>query len=82
MLNAYEKAVVRRFAAGDNDVCEEVEVIYRSHLIRHVKEGRKSLEMEFLSEWFTVCPDIMLRATYRQQILALPEPAAIQEQEG
>lgn len=70
MLTEQEKKVVRRLAGGDNDARHEAEPIYYAHVKAHVESGRKSPEMNFLSEMFNVCPDYMLKSIYRKQVLA------------
>ena len=69
MLNANEMAVVRRLCLGDKTARVEAKVIYLAHVAKHVNGGRKSVAMNFLSEAFNKCPDLMLRGKYRQQVL-------------
>ncbi len=69
-LTDAEKAVVRRLAEGDKAARDDAEAIYMRNVAAHVHGGRKSAEMNFLSETFNVCPDLMLRSKYRKQVLA------------
>ena len=70
MLSDDEKTIVRRLAEGDLTVKAEAEAIYLNHVGPFVDGGRKSVEMNFLSECFNVSPDRVLRAMYRKKILA------------
>lgn len=69
-LTDAEKTVVRRLAEGDKTARADAEAIYLRNVAAHVDGGRKSFEMNFLSESFNVCPDLMLRSKYRKQVLA------------
>lgn len=69
-LSDAEKVIVRSAAEGDKAVRDEAEAIYLRNVAAHVNGGRKSVEMNFLSETFNVCPDLALRAKYRKQVLA------------
>jgi hypothetical protein len=70
MLSPEEKAIVLKLAEGDKEVVSQAEAIYYKHVQQYVDEGKKNLEMNFLSEVFNVCPDFMLRSMYRKQLLA------------
>lgn len=70
MLTDNDKAVVKKLAEGDLQVRPDAEKIYFKHIKEHVDGGRKSVEMNFLSEVFNVSPDYGLRSMYRKKILA------------
>ncbi len=70
MLNHQDKSMVRKLAGGDNAVRADAESVYLANVRDHVDGGRKSCEMNFLSEVFNKCPDYMLKAIYRKQVLA------------
>lgn len=74
-LTDAEKAVVRRLAEGDKSARDDAEAIYLRNVAAHVDSGRKSVEMNFLSESFNVCPDLVLRSKYRKHVLAATQPA-------
>jgi len=65
-LPEQEKQTVRDFAGGDSSLLEEIRTIYSSHL---GKPENRTIEFKFLSEVFNPCPDVTLRARYRDQIL-------------
>ena len=73
LLSSDEIEIAKRLAAGDASVKTEAESIYSKRVSAYVNGGRKSMAMNFLSEYFAPCPDLMLRAMYRKQLLA-PQP--------
>lgn len=64
-----ELQLAKRLAGGDNGVKAEAEAIYFKHIAAHVDGGRKSVAMNFLSEYFQVSPDYNLKALYRKRLL-------------
>lgn len=72
MLTETEKAIVKKLAEGDLQVRPDAEAIFYKHIKAHVDGGRKSVDMNFLSEVFNVSPDYGLRSMYRKKILAQP----------
>lgn len=73
-LTTEELATVRRLAAGDTSAADDAKAVFHRHIRAHVEGGRRSPELNFLSEHFSVCPDFLLRSMYRKQVLsAQPE---------
>lgn len=70
VLTGADKKVVRRLAEGDKTARDAAEVIYLRNIAAHVEGGRKSVEMNFLSESFNASPDLILRSTFRKQVLS------------
>ena len=70
MLTDIEKTVVKKLAEGDLQARPDAEIIFFKNVKEHVDGGRKSVEMNFLSEVFNVSPDYGLRSMYRKKILA------------
>lgn len=69
LLNEDERLVVHMLALGDNIYRAQGETILMKYSREHFQLGRKSIEMQFLSEVFSKCPDLMLRNKYRKEIL-------------
>lgn len=72
LLTDEEKAVVRAIAEGISSVniVAEAQRIFRKYAKPRFSEGKKSVEIDFLSEVFNQVPDLALRAQYRKKILA------------
>ena len=68
MLTSEEKAVVKQFAGGVNSVRAQVEQIYRKYTAVYDEMDHDSVEMLFLSEVFSPCPDYNLKSHYRKII--------------
>jgi len=66
MLTSEEKATVKAFANGDQTVRAVAESIYRKYVTIYRESKPDSIEMNFLSEMFTIVPDYNLRANYRK----------------
>lgn len=65
-----DKAIILRFAAGDN-TCRDMAIdIHRRYIPIIGTHGHGSLEQDFMSEVDNPCPDYMLRSLYRDQVLA------------
>ena len=66
-------SVIYQFAAGDSSFREQAIKIHRIFV---QKQGRVPdrnkwpIEHKFMSEVDTPCPDLMLRAMYRKEVLA------------
>lgn len=73
-LSAADIEVARRLAAGDRSARDEAQSIYERHVREWVHGGRQCVAMCFLSEVFTPCPDLLLRARYRAQLIGQPFP--------
>lgn len=69
-MTTEELAAVRRLAAGDTSAAYDAKAVFDRHIRAHVEGGRRSPEMNFLSEHFSVCPDFLLRSIYRKQVLS------------
>lgn len=67
-LNSTEKDIVKNFAKHDVGI-EQCKVIYFKYL--RLIGSRGSLEMNFLSEVFSVSPDLSLKARLRKQIIGI-----------
>lgn len=68
-MDATEREIIRRFAAGDTSLREEAIRIHRLHLrLSGVRRG--DAHFNFMSEVDNKCPDLMLRARYRREVLA------------
>lgn len=70
MLTELQKSVVKRLAKGDVQLKDEAKIFYHENIKTHFDSGRKSVEMNFLTEVFNASPDLTLKALYREQVLA------------
>lgn len=69
-MSYQEKRLVRGFAAIKNPSKNWITLmdrIYRENLSEYRR--LPSLEMRFLSEVFSACPDLMLRSKYREDLV-------------
>lgn len=72
-MDGTEREVIKRFAAGDTSLREEAIRIHRLHLrLSGVK--RDDAHFNFMSEVDNKCPDLMLRARYRSQVIDAHRP--------
>lgn len=69
LLNEDERLVVHMLALGDKTYRAQGEAILMKYSRERFQQGRKSVEMDFLSEVFSKSPDLMLRNAYRKEIL-------------
>ena len=69
LLSDDERLKVHMLALGLNTYRADCEEILKKYSREHFQQGRKSVEMQFLSEVFSKSPDLMLRNSYRKQIL-------------
>lgn len=67
-MNATEKDLIRRFAAGDRSLRDEAIAIHRREISKTGK-ARGTPEMDFMAEVDHPCPDYRLRAMYRTKLL-------------
>jgi len=63
-----DRQIVRRFAAGETSLREQAISIHRRYI--PVLGVRGTLEQNFMAEIETAQPDLGLRATYRDRLLA------------
>lgn len=64
-----DRAVIRRFAAGEKELREKALAIYK----RCFNTEEHTLEMKFMFEIDSLVPDHLLRAFYRQQLTQLSD---------
>jgi hypothetical protein len=62
-----EKAVIKAFACGDKTKRDEAIAIHRDNLCKYGSMPRDPFE-NFMSEIDNPCPDLALRARYREQV--------------
>lgn len=67
-MNEIEKEIIRNFAFGDKTLREQSIAIFRKYL---TDKEIDSLEMKFMSEVDSVCPDLSLKYKYRQELVRL-----------
>jgi hypothetical protein len=70
-MDASDKDIIRRFAAGDQTLRDEAIRIYRVRVRIHGL-CRGQPYFDFMSEVDNPCPDLLLRARYREQVLQGP----------
>jgi len=63
----HERRIIQMFANGRVDLRDEAVRIYRAYCCR---EERQMPEMRFMAEVDTNCPDLGLRARYREEVIA------------
>lgn len=62
-----EKLVIKQYALGDKDLKDLCISIYRNNI--GILGVRGSIEMKFMAEIDTSCPDYGLRARYRKELI-------------
>lgn len=67
-MNSVEKEVIRRLADGNESARTAAIEIYRRYIL-HLGSYNSTPEMNFMSEVDTPCPDLRLRAMYRERVL-------------